>query len=153
MIIPRLVQVVQCKETIGWRDNARHLLLFSTDDGFHHAGDGKLGGIVKPNDGRCHLDDNGNYTQSTELDYPSVPHINKVVKEGNINIIFAIAERDNKGRNIDAYEQLSDFIDGSSTAILSDESSNIVELIKSEYRVSKFRFNPKNSKNYAEKKT
>ena len=43
---------------------ARKLLVFSTDAGFHYAGDGKLGGIVKPNDGKCHLDDGGRYTKS-----------------------------------------------------------------------------------------
>lgn len=32
------------------------LLVFSTDAGFHFAGDGKLGGIVLPNDGKCHLE-------------------------------------------------------------------------------------------------
>jgi hypothetical protein len=40
-------------------------LLFSTDSEFHYAGDGKLGGIVEPNDGKCHLDDNGEYEYST----------------------------------------------------------------------------------------
>lgn len=39
------------------------LLVFSTDAGFHFAGDGKLGGIVLPNDGKCHLKDNM-YTMS-----------------------------------------------------------------------------------------
>lgn len=34
------------------------LLVFSTDAGFHFAGDGKLGGIVLPNDGKCHLENN-----------------------------------------------------------------------------------------------
>ena len=40
-------------------------------------GDGKLGGIVKPNDGLCHLDRNtpATYTHSTELDYPSVSQV------------------------------------------------------------------------------
>ena len=37
-----IMQVIKCKEQIGWRDNARHLLLFSTDAGFHYAGDGKV---------------------------------------------------------------------------------------------------------------
>lgn len=42
------------------------MLLFSTDSLFHIAGDGKLGGIVKPNDGRCHTDrETGVYTEST----------------------------------------------------------------------------------------
>ena len=41
------------------------------------AGDGKLGGIVKPNDGLCHLDNNSpaTYTHSTEQDYPSVSQV------------------------------------------------------------------------------
>ena len=41
------------------------------------AGDGKLGGIVKPNDGLCHLDRNSpaTYTHSTEQDYPSVSQV------------------------------------------------------------------------------
>lgn len=50
------------KEQIGWR-NVTRLLVFSTDAGFHFAGDGKLGGIVLPNDGKCHLENNV-YTMS-----------------------------------------------------------------------------------------
>ena len=46
-----IMQAVVCKTEIGWRDKARKLLVFSTDAGFHYAGDGKLGGIVTPNDG------------------------------------------------------------------------------------------------------
>ncbi|KAA0199416.1 hypothetical protein HAZT_HAZT010531 [Hyalella azteca] len=37
-----IMQAIKCKSQIGWRDNARHLLLFSTDAGFHYAGDGKV---------------------------------------------------------------------------------------------------------------
>lgn len=50
------------QEQIGWR-NVTRLLVFSTDAGFHFAGDGKLGGIVLPNDGKCHLENN-TYTMS-----------------------------------------------------------------------------------------
>lgn len=50
------------KDQIGWR-NVTRLLVFSTDAGFHFAGDGKLGGIVLPNDGKCHLENNV-YTMS-----------------------------------------------------------------------------------------
>ena len=42
-----IMQAIVCKDRIGWRDKARKLLVFSTDAGFHYAGDGKLGGIVK----------------------------------------------------------------------------------------------------------
>lgn len=31
-----------CRNHIGWRDQARRLLVFSTDAGFHYAGDGKV---------------------------------------------------------------------------------------------------------------
>lgn len=54
------------QEKIGWR-NVTRLLVFSTDAGFHFAGDGKLGGIVLPNDGKCHLNTNGLYTMSDYL--------------------------------------------------------------------------------------
>ena len=57
-----IMQVVVCGSLIGWR-NVTRLLVFSTDAGFHFAGDGKLGGIVLPNDGQCHLE-NDVYTMS-----------------------------------------------------------------------------------------
>lgn len=53
------------QKEIGWR-NVTRLLVFATDDGFHMAGDGKLGAILTPNDGRCHLEDNM-YKRSNEF--------------------------------------------------------------------------------------
>lgn len=41
-----IMQAVVCQNKIGWRKQARRLVLFTTDAGFHHAGDGKV---------RCHL--------------------------------------------------------------------------------------------------
>jgi hypothetical protein len=43
------------------------------------SGDGKLGGIVTPNDGLCHMDEKGVYTHSSIQDYPSVSQINHKV--------------------------------------------------------------------------
>nr|AXE40322.1 integrin beta 1 [Gobiocypris rarus] len=57
-----IMQAAVCTKEIGWR-NVTRLLVFSTDAGFHFAGDGKLGGIVRPNDGKCHLANNM-YTMS-----------------------------------------------------------------------------------------
>lgn len=37
-----IMQAVVCKDVIGWREHARKLLVFSTDAGFHYAGDGKV---------------------------------------------------------------------------------------------------------------
>lgn len=40
--------------------------MLTTDAGFHMAGDGKLAGILEPNDEHCHMDNNL-YTKSTEM--------------------------------------------------------------------------------------
>lgn len=37
-----IMQAIVCQEEIEWRQEARRLLLFSTDAGFHYAGDGKV---------------------------------------------------------------------------------------------------------------
>lgn len=40
------MQAIVCRDQIGWRERARRLLLFSTDAGFHYAGDGKVRFII-----------------------------------------------------------------------------------------------------------
>uniref|UniRef100_A0A8D3BXG2 Integrin beta n=1 Tax=Scophthalmus maximus TaxID=52904 RepID=A0A8D3BXG2_SCOMX len=85
-----IMQVAVCGEQIGWR-NVTRLLVFSTDAGFHFAGDGKLGGIVLPNDGKCHLE-NGVYTMSHYYDYPSIAHLVQKLSDNNIQTIFAVTE-------------------------------------------------------------
>lgn len=37
-----IMQAIVCRDQIGWRSQARRLLVFSTDAGFHYAGDGKV---------------------------------------------------------------------------------------------------------------
>jgi len=123
-----IMQAIVCEDMIGWREKARRLLVFSTDAGFHYAGDGKLGGIVKPNDGICHLDAKGVYTHSSELDYPSVSQINHKVKENSVNLIFAVTEE-----QFGVYDLLQQNIEGSSVGTLSQDSSNIVQLVKAQY--------------------
>jgi len=123
-----VMQSVVCKDKIGWREKSRKLLVFSTDSGFHYAGDGKLGGIVKPNDGECHLDESGTYSESTTQDYPSISQINQKVQEHHVNVIFAVT-----ANQFDTYKRLNPLIEGSSTGMLMNDSSNVVELIKAEY--------------------
>lgn len=126
------MQVIVCDEEIGWRAQARRLVVFSTDAGFHYAGDGKLAGVIRPNDGKCHVQ-NHKYTHSALQDYPSVAQINKVSKENAINLIFAVTKDQ---ENI--YGRLSKDIEGSSYSKLEDDSSNIVDLIKEGYNVRIF---------------
>lgn len=123
-----LMQAIVC-EDIGWRKQARHLVVFSTDSVFHYAGEGKLGGITKPNDGKCHLDEFGFYTYSTLQDYPSVSQINNKVKEYSVNVIFAVTE----DRTM-IYERVRDLVEGSSVGLLSTDSSNVVSLVEEEYK-------------------
>ncbi|CAG0892794.1 unnamed protein product [Cyprideis torosa] len=123
-----IMQAIVCKNDIGWRDKARRLLVFSTDAGFHYAGDGKLGGIVMPNDGHCHLNSRGEYTHSAMLDYPSVSQLNQKVKEQSINIIWAVTSEQRH-----TYDELSKFVEGSYAGTLSQDSSNVVQLIEQQY--------------------
>lgn len=55
------------QEKIGWRKEASHLLVFTTDDVPHIALDGKLGGLVQPHDGQCHLNEANEYGASSQL--------------------------------------------------------------------------------------
>ncbi|XP_045396784.1 integrin beta-2 [Lemur catta] len=121
-----MMQVAACPEEIGWR-NVTRLLVFATDDGFHFAGDGKLGAILTPNDGLCHLEDNM-YKSSNEFDYPSVGQLAHKLAESNIQPIFAVTKR-----MVKTYEKLTEIIPKSAVGELSDDSSNVVQLIKNAY--------------------
>ncbi|XP_076975268.1 integrin beta-2 [Tamandua tetradactyla] len=121
-----MMQVAACPEEIGWR-NVTRLLVYATDDGFHFAGDGKLGAILTPNDGRCHLEDNL-YKSSNEFDYPSVGQLAHKLAENNIQPIFAVTKR-----MVKTYEKLTEIIPKSAVGELSADSSNVVQLIKNAY--------------------
>ena len=91
----------------------------------------QLGGIVKPNDGLCHMDREGSYTHSTTQDYPSVSQINQKVKENSVNLIFAVTKE-----QFHIYDQLGKHVEGAGCGVLSNDSSNIVELVQEQYNVS-----------------
>uniref|UniRef100_A0A3Q4HBP2 Integrin beta n=1 Tax=Neolamprologus brichardi TaxID=32507 RepID=A0A3Q4HBP2_NEOBR len=120
-----IMQVAVCGE-IGWR-NVTRLLVFSTDAGFHFAGDGKLGGIVLPNDGKCHLEDNV-YTMSHYYDYPSIAHLVQKLSDNNIQTIFAVTEEFQP-----VYQELKNLIPKSAVGTLSANSSNVINLIIDAY--------------------
>ncbi|XP_011419534.3 integrin beta-1-B isoform X1 [Magallana gigas] len=123
-----IMQAIACKGQIGWRTGSRRLLLFSTDSGFHYAGDGKLGGILQANDGNCHLDSNGMYTDSSNKDYPSLSQIAVKAKENNVNLVFAVTDEQ---KNI--YHKLIPLIAGSEIGVLDSDSQNIVKLVRDNY--------------------
>lgn len=71
------------------------------------------------------------YTHSTTLDYPSISQINLKVKQNSINVIFAVT-----AQQIDVYHKLAEHIEGSTSAVLSEDSSNVVDLVRDQYSVS-----------------
>ncbi|XP_030630848.1 integrin beta-1-like [Chanos chanos] len=121
-----LMQAAVCEEHIGWR-NVTRLLVFSTDAGFHFAGDGKLGGIVLPNDGKCHLENN-RYTMGDRQDYPSISQLAEKLREKNIQVIFTVT-RD----VIHLYEGLKALLPKSTVGTLSNNSHNVRQLIVEAY--------------------
>lgn len=177
-----MMQAMICTKEIGWRQNARHFIVFSTDANFHIAGDGRvckrnwtkivfffnlwwskikknttafqLAGIIEPNDCLCHLDSEGFYTHSLLQDYPSISQvcldlsffeifkltitfyicvtikINKMARENNMNIIFAVTSNRNE-----TYQLLSRNIRGSSIGTIERNSKNVVALVSGEYEV------------------
>jgi hypothetical protein len=90
----------------------------------------QLGGIIEPNDGKCHLDKDGTYTLSTLQDYPSVLQLDNKVRENDIFIIFAVTEPQQK-----AYSVLTRIIHEARVGLLTVDSSNVLELVEEKYKV------------------
>lgn len=130
-----LMQIAVCPKEIGWTDkqSARRLVIVITDAGYHVAGDGLLGGVVKPNDGHCYTA-NGRYTASTIMDYPSPGFLKKILIDEQVSPIFAINQ--NKSEVFKQFEELVHFFgdeSGAVAALLKEDSSNIVQLIRQAY--------------------
>uniref|UniRef100_A0A8C8JBT3 Integrin beta n=1 Tax=Oncorhynchus tshawytscha TaxID=74940 RepID=A0A8C8JBT3_ONCTS len=123
-----VIQAVVCKDKIGWRGDASHLLVFTTDATTHIALDGRLAGLVQPNDGQCHIDRDNNYDKSSTLDYPSLALITEKMSENNINLIFAVTNN-----VVPLYQNYSQLIPGTTVGTLSDDSGNVIQLILDAY--------------------
>ncbi|XP_069577117.1 integrin beta-5 [Brachyistius frenatus] len=123
-----ILQAAVCKEEIGWRKEAYHLLVFATDDVPHLALDGRLGGLVQPHDGRCHLNDNSEYSASTKMDYPSLALLGEKLAENNIFLIFAVTKR-----LYVIYKNFTALIPGTTVEILDQDSKNVIQLIIAAY--------------------
>uniref|UniRef100_A0A673M0P4 Integrin beta n=1 Tax=Sinocyclocheilus rhinocerous TaxID=307959 RepID=A0A673M0P4_9TELE len=123
-----IMQAVVCKDKIGCRPDASHLLIFTSDDRSHLALDARLAGIVQPHDGECHTNNNNEYDKSTILDYPSLGMITDKLSENNINLIFAVTKA-----MVPLYRNYSELIPGSAVGTLSRDSGNVVQLILGAY--------------------
>uniref|UniRef100_A0A8C4DXD4 Integrin beta n=1 Tax=Dicentrarchus labrax TaxID=13489 RepID=A0A8C4DXD4_DICLA len=119
-----IIQAAVCKEQIGWRPGASHLLIFTSDAKTHVALDGRLAGIVQPNDGQCHLNSDNMYSMSTTL----VTLITEKMSENNINLIFAVTNP-----VVALYQNYSELIPGTTVGTLSNDSGNVIQLILKAY--------------------
>ncbi|XP_063692684.1 integrin beta pat-3-like isoform X5 [Bolinopsis microptera] len=134
-----IVQAAVCSDDIGWRDPARKVIFFATDAVFHVAGDGKLAGIVEPNEGTCGMSNN-KYTRSLNQDYPSIGQLNDVLIKNQVIPIFAVTAQ---MQNV--YQELSEHLTQlSSVGKLSDNSDDVANLIKDQLEsiVSSTQLNP-----------
>ncbi|XP_041077441.1 integrin beta-4-like isoform X2 [Polyodon spathula] len=122
-----ILQTAVCTNQIGWRDQSTHLLVFSTESAFHYESDGAnvLSGILKRNDEQCHLSQHGTYTHDTVQDYPSVPTLVRLLQNNNIIPIFAVTNH-----SYSYYEKLSQYFPVSDVGKLSEDSSNIIDLLR-----------------------
>ncbi|XP_053327070.1 integrin beta-5 isoform X2 [Spea bombifrons] len=123
-----ILQATVCKEKIGWRQEASHLLLITTDDVPHIALDGKLAGLVHPHDGQCHLNADNEYGASTQLDYPSLALLGEKLSENNIHLIFAVTKS-----HYVLYKNFTSLIPGTTVEILDENSQNVIQLIVNAY--------------------
>uniref|UniRef100_A0A669Q134 Integrin beta n=1 Tax=Phasianus colchicus TaxID=9054 RepID=A0A669Q134_PHACC len=115
---------------IGWRKDSTHLLVFSTESAFHYEADGTnvLAGILARNDEECHLDTHGTYVYDTKQDYPSVPTLVRLLGQHNIIPIFAVTNH-----SYSYYEKLHKYFPISEIGVLQEDSSNIVELLRTAF--------------------
>ncbi|XP_017688783.1 PREDICTED: integrin beta-3 [Lepidothrix coronata] len=123
-----IIQATVCEEKIGWRNDASHLLVFTTDAKTHIALDGRLAGIVQPNDAQCHIGKDNFYSASTTLDYPSLGLMTEKLSQKNINLIFAVTDT-----VVGLYQNYSELIPGTTVGTLSRDSSNVLQLIVDSY--------------------
>ena len=119
-----MMQAVVCTNVVGWREEARKVLLILTDAIMHTAGDGRLAGIYTPNDGKCHTqfdsEENGiYYSESTTYDYPSLEQMKVTLDQFRVIPVFAV------NNELDYFNNVSPIV---STAGLVEEVTNFQNL-------------------------
>ncbi|KAK9958128.1 hypothetical protein ABG768_012302 [Culter alburnus] len=123
-----MLQATVCQKDIGWRPEAKHLLLVMTDQPSHLTLDSKLAGIVVPHDGRCHLEDNI-YSQTTNMEHPTIGQLAEKLLDNNVYSIFAVDQVQYQW-----YEDLLDLIPGSYVGRLFPKASNLKDLVVHAYK-------------------
>lgn len=64
-------------------------------------------------------------------DYPSISQLSHKIAEHKVHVIFAVPQV-----QVPLYSQLVSFIDGSTIGVLTETSSNVVDVVRDNYQVS-----------------
>ncbi|XP_076437634.1 integrin beta-3-like [Babylonia areolata] len=124
-----IMQAIVCK-AVGWRENSRQLIIFASDARMHFAGDGKLAGLIIPNDAQCHLDNGHTNSMSKIQDYPSVGQLSEALDQSKKYVIFAVVED-----VVREYTHLTSRMSRSFVNTLKGgEDSNVVSIVRDKYR-------------------
>lgn len=124
------MQILVCRNEIGWNEKTRKIIVFASDGLIHFAGDGLLAGILRRHDKSCHLDDKGDYIASLEYDYPSLEEIYRELLKTKISVIFAVTSQ-----VIYHYDQMHEIMNEiTSVGQLDADSSNILQLIEQGFK-------------------
>ncbi len=137
-----LMQAMTCKDDIGWSEDVRKVIIYVTDVDAHFAYDGRRGGIVRPQDGRCHLDSDSKYTEELRQDFPSFGQIRDQLQKRNVVVVFAVGPFAES-----FYSRLSFFLQGEENIGRLDVStSSLQEIVTAQYRKIKSRVSVEVSK-------
>ncbi|XP_054618802.1 integrin beta-8 isoform X3 [Dunckerocampus dactyliophorus] len=124
-----MLQAAECQKAVGWRPEAKRLLLLMTDQPSHLALDSRLAGIVVPHDGLCHLENNI-YTGSTRMDHPSLGQLSDKLLENHIHSIFAVEKQQYQW-----YEELVRLLPASYLGKIGFfQSPNLIDLVVDAYK-------------------
>ena len=129
-----MLQAVVCDDLIEWRETSIKILLVMTDDVLHTAGNGRLAGIVKPNDGQCHTQydpilEKTLYTESFTQDYTSIEQVRQALEDANIVPVFAVASDSSSSSILCFYNNTISMLLDSSTVLLSSNSGNLEDVL------------------------
>uniref|UniRef100_A0A8C9F1Z0 Integrin beta n=1 Tax=Pavo cristatus TaxID=9049 RepID=A0A8C9F1Z0_PAVCR len=127
-----MLQAAVCQSHIGWRKEAKRLLLVMTDQTSHLALDSKLAGIVIPHDGNCHLKDNV-YVKATSMEHPSLGQLSEKLIDNNINVIFAKPDSFSKFENTIFF--LLNILNVHNLLQIESQAANLNDLVVEAYQV------------------
>ncbi|XP_077347375.1 integrin beta-8 [Lithobates pipiens] len=123
-----MLQAAVCHKDIGWRKEAKRLIILMTDQTSHLALDSKLAGIVTPNDGNCHLKDNV-YTRATDMEHPSLGMLGQRLVDNHIYGMFAV-----QGKAFNWYKDLMPLLPGTIAKQFDATASDINNLVVEAYK-------------------